>query len=238
MCRKVTHRNDGQLKAVISIGRTRAAIKAFGRWLLESGIVSHDPTTLVRVGRQNRLQPTYLTDQEIRLLLKTVRAHKGWQAERDLIIFQLFINTGIRLSELVNLDISDVNLLEKRITITVKGGQLATRILNSKIRQILNTYLKRRRKICFNGQALFLSQVGDRISSRQIQRRLKDWTAKAGINKSVHPHTLRHSFASSLYARTNNIIAVQQALGHASITTSQIYTHLSNDSLVEALETL
>jgi len=235
---KVTRLDDGKPKAAISIGRTRSTVKAFGRWLFEAGHLKTNPTTLIRVGRQNRKPPIYLTDEEVRLLLKTIRAQKGWQAERDVVIVQLFLQTGIRLAELVNLNIADVNLLEKRITVKVKGGQVVTRFLNGKARAALNSYLKYRKKMWFEGEALFLSQIGERISGRHIQRRLDEWVAKAGISKAVHPHTLRHTFATHLYSRTNNILAVQQALGHSSVATSQIYAHLLDDALETAMETL
>lgn len=238
LSRQVTHMAGGKPKASISIGRTRSTVKAFGRWLFEAGHLKANPTNMIRIGRQNCKLPTYLTDDEVRLLLKTIRSQKGWQAERDLVIIQLFLFTGIRLVELVNLNISDVNLLEKRITIKAKGNQVVNRFLNGKARLALNTYLKYRRRMWFDSPALFLSQLGDRISGRHIQRRLEEWVARAGIAKQVHPHTLRHTFATSLYSRTSNILAVQHALGHSSITTSQIYMHMVDDSFECAMETL
>ncbi|MDP8227956.1 MAG: tyrosine-type recombinase/integrase, partial [Candidatus Electryoneaceae bacterium] len=182
--------------------------------------------------------PTYLTEDEKRTLLKTIRSHKGWHANRDLVIVTLFLHTGIRLSELVNLDIADVNVLEKRITIRAKGGQIVHRFLNSKVRTALNRYLKKRKRVFVESKALFISQLEGRITTRQVQRRLEQWVAKADITKRVTPHTLRHSFATSVYARTSNLLAVQQALGHASVVTTQIYAHLLDETLEEALETL
>jgi len=238
MSPKVTTMENDQTKAAISIGRTRSTIKAFGRWLFEEGLTHSNPTILIRVGHQNRKPPNYLTDDEVRLLLKTVRAHKGWQSERDLTIIILFLQTGIRLAELVNLDIADINLLEKRLTIRAKGGQIVTRFLNGKARAALHSYLKSRRKFITESRALFLSQLGERISGRHIARRLDEWISKAMIAKNIHPHSLRHTFATTLYSRTNNILAVQAALGHSSVATTQLYAHLLDDSLEAALETL
>ncbi len=234
----VIMQSDGRPKQPTSIDRTRASIKGFFRWLTDTGMIAHNPSAGIRIKRNNRKPPIYLTEDEKRMLLKTIRTHKGWQAYRDLVMVTLFLHTGIRLSELVNLDIGDVNLLEKRITIRAKGGQIVHRFLNSKVRAVLHRYLNERRKIFVENQALFLSQLLSRITTRQVQRRLDQWIAKAGIDKRVTPHTLRHSFATSVYARTSNLLAVQQALGHASVTTTQVYAHLLDESLEEALDTL
>ena len=234
----VTHQANGRPKTVTSINRTRSTIKAFFGWLLASDYIHRNPAIGIHIHRGNRKPPTFLTSDEVRTLLKTIRAQKGWQATRDVVMVTLFLHTGIRLSELVNLDIADVNLLEKRITVKAKGGQIVTRFLNTKARAALHHYLKERRKMGFDCTALFISQRLERITARQVQRRLDEWVAKTGITKQVHPHTLRHTFATTLYSRTSNILAVQQALGHASIVTSQIYAHLCDDALECALETL
>jgi len=234
----VTRQSNGQPKMNSSVNRTRASIKGFFRWLTDIGQIDHNPAIGIQIKHQNTKPPIFLTENEKRLLLKTIRSHMGWQAERDLVIVQLFLNTGIRLSELINLDIADVNLLEKRITIQAKGGQIVNRFLNTKLRTILNRYLKERKQIFTDSQALFLSQLQHRIATRQIQRRLDQWIVKSGIDKRITPHSLRHSFASGLYARTTNILVVQQALGHASVNTTEIYAHLLDDTLESALETL
>jgi integrase/recombinase XerC len=234
----VTRQSNGHKKQTSSINRTRASIKGFFRWLTDTGQIDHNPAIGIQIKHKNRKPPIFLTEEEKRTLLKTIRSQKGWQANRDLVIVNLFLHTGIRLSELVGLNITDVNLLEKRITIQAKGGQIVNRFLNTKLRTILNRYLKERKQIFTDSQALFLSQLMKRIATRQIQRRLDQWIVKAGISKRITPHSLRHSFATGLYARTSNILVVQQALGHASIATTQIYSHLLDASFEEALETL
>ena len=234
----VIMQSDGRPKQPTSIDRTRATIKGFFRWLTDTGAIAHNPSAGIRIKRNTRKPPVYLTEDEKRTLLKTIRHHKGWRAYRDLVMVTLFLHTGIRLSELVNLDVSDVNLIEKRITIRAKGGQIVHKFLNTKVRAVLHNYLKERRKIFVESQALFLSQLQNRITTRQVQRRLDQWIAKAGFDKRVTPHTLRHTFATSVYARTSNLLAVQQALGHASVTTTQVYAHLLDESLEEALDTL
>ncbi len=234
----VINKSNGQPKQTSSINRTRASIKGFFRWLTDTAKIDHNPAIGIQIKRNNRKPPVFLIEDEKRVLLKTIRSQKGWQAKRDLVIVNLFLQTGIRLAELVNLNFTDVNLLEKKITIQAKGGQIVNRFLNTKLRTILHRYLKGRKQVFTENQALFLSQLQKRITTRQIQRRIDQWIAKAGINKRITPHSLRHSFATGLYARTSNILVVQQALGHASIATTQIYSHLLDESLEEALETL
>jgi len=234
----VTRQSNGHPKLTSSINRTRASIKGFFRWLTDTGQIDCNPAIGIQIKHKNRKPPIFLIEDEKRILLKTIRSQKGWQANRDLVIVNLFLHTGIRLSELVGLDITDVNLLEKRITIQAKGGQIVNRFLNTKLRTILHRYLKERKQIFTDSQALFLSQLQKRIATRQIQRRLDQWIVKAGISKRITPHSLRHSFATGLYARTSNILVVQQALGHASVSTTEIYAHLFDEALEEALETL
>ena len=234
----VTTQSNGIPKQTSSVNRTRASIKGFFKWLTDAGQIDHNPGIGIQIKRKDNKPPIFLTDDEKRVLLKTIRSQKGWQANRDLVMINLFLYTGIRLSELVNLNVNDVNLLEKRITIHAKGGQIVHRFLNTKIRAILHSFLKTRKKFFIKSQALFLSQLNRRITTRQVQRRLDQWIDKAGIEKHITPHSLRHSFASSLFERTSNLLVVQQALGHAQITTTQIYSHLFNETFEEALETL
>ena len=170
--------------------------------------------------------------------VKGTAAHRGWQANRDLTMVKLFLNTGIRLSELINLNMDDVDLIEKRITIQAKGGRIVTKFLNAKVRSALSRYLKERRKVITDSEALFLSQRLRRITTRQVQRRLEMWISKAGINKRVTPHVLRHSFATMLYAKSSNILAVQHALGHSTLSTTTVYAHLLDETLEDAMETL
>jgi len=238
LCDPVQKQSNGQPKMTSSINRTRASIKGFFRWLIDTGQIVHNPAIGIQIKHKNRKPPVFLTEDEKRSFLKTIRSHKGWQANRDLVIANLFLHTGIRLSELVNLNITNVNLLEKKITIKAKGGLIVTRFINTKLRAILHRYLKARKQVFTDSEALFLSQLQNRITTRQIQRRLDQWIVKAGISKRITPHSLRHSFATSLYARTSNILVVQQALGHASVNTTEIYAHLLDETLEDALETL
>jgi len=177
-----------------------------------------------------------LTDQERKVLFKLLKNTKGTRAFRDRIIYSVFLNTGIRLAELVGLNIDDINLPDKRMTITAKGNQEVTKFLNSRVRRDLEQYMRVRKRVVAGTDALFLSNRNERISSRQVQRSFELWVKAAGIAKNLTIHSLRHTFASNIYERTHDLVLTQSALGHRNITTTTIYTHLHNDSLFEALE--
>ena len=206
--------------------------------LFKSGLIPANPATAIRIKYYQRALPDILTDIEQKRLQKTLVHTSGQRAFRDRIIYALLLNTGLRIHELISLDIADVNLAEKRLTITAKGNQEATRFLNARIRRELEQYLKWRRKQPTNSPALFLSSHKRRLSIRQVQRSFEQWLAAAGINKHLTIHSLRHSFASTLYEKSGNLLAVQQALGHRSITSTMIYTHLNPEQLTNALESL
>ncbi len=237
----VTTKPDGSASSAKSEGtvnKVKTSLKSFFGWLSDSGHLRPNPAEGIRVRHISRPAPDILTDIEKKKLLKAISSTRGKKAFRDFAIFSLFLNTGIRISELVNLDIADVNLPEKKTTIRVKGGYTDTRFLNARVRRILDSYLKKRRKMPVETNALFVSNQGRRISARQIQRSLGEWLARAGIEKKITVHGLRHTFASNLLERTGNLALVQQSLGHRHISTTTIYTHVPSEELQNAMETL
>ncbi len=234
----VQNKPDGSPRTKGSINKIKTSLKAFFGWLFKSGLIQTNPATNIRIKYYQRALPDILTDIEQKRLLKTLASTCGQRAFRDRIIYALLLNTGLRIHELINLDIADINLAEKRMTITAKGNQEATRFLNARIRRELEQYLKWRRKQPTDSPALFLSSHKRRLSIRQVQRSFEQWLAAAGINKHLTIHSLRHSFASTLYEKSGNLLAVQQALGHRSITSTMIYTHLNPEQLTSALESL
>jgi integrase/recombinase XerC len=151
----------------------------------------------------------------------------------------LFLSTGIRLTELVNLDVDSVDLDKKHIRVMGKGGVPQIKFLKTSMRILLRAYLKERRHPTgISTPALFISLQGRRLSGRQIAQRLSYWLAKAGIVRNITPHGLRHTFATHLYANTSDLLLVKRALGHRDISTTEIYTHISDDALEEAMERL
>ena len=221
-----------------SINRVKTSVKSFFNWLAASGHIPSNPAAGIRIRHVYRPAPETLTDVEKKKLLKAISNTRGKKAFRDFAIFSLFLNTGIRVSELAGLDIDDVNIPERRITIRAKGGRTELRFLNARARRTLEPYLKARKKTPVETRALFVSNQGRRLSVRQVQRSLDGWLAAAGIEKSISVHGLRHTFATDLLERTGNLALVQQSLGHRHISTTTRYTHIASEELQQALETL
>jgi len=230
--------SNGKPKAPISINRTKSTIKSFFSFLLRINAIQTNPADNIRIKYCQRKVPDILTDQERKVLFKILKNTKGQRAFRDRIVYSVFLNTGIRLAELVGLNIDDINLPDKRMTITAKGNQEVTKFLNSRVRRDLEQYMRVRKRMVAGTDALFLSNRNERISSRQVQRSFEIWLQAASINKKLTIHSLRHTFASNIYERTHDLVLTQEALGHRQISTTTIYTHLHNNALVDALEAI
>ena len=234
----VTGTPDGTPRSAASMHRFKAAVRSFFAWAEETGLVPENPARSVTLHRLPRTPPVFLTEAEKRRLLKELRDRSSAVSRRDRVIVEVFLGTGIRLQELVTLDIDDVDLDAKHLRIRAKGNVPQVKFLKSNLRSLLRRYLAERRRQGTASAALFLSNRGTRISTRQVANRIKLWLAKAGIDKDIGPHGLRHTFATHLYAATSDLLVVKRALGHRDISTTEIYTHLVDDVLEEALERL
>ncbi|MEO1956940.1 MAG: tyrosine recombinase XerC, partial [Methylophilaceae bacterium] len=158
---------------------------------------------------------------------------------RDHAILELFYSSGLRLSELINLNIYQLDFTEGTIIVTGKGNK--TRIVplgNHAIIAIRNWLTQRNNLLKDHSEkAVFISKQGNRLSARNVQYRMKVWAVKQGLDTSVHPHMLRHSFASHVLQSSGDLRAVQEMLGHANISTTQVYTHLDYQHLTKAYDT-
>ncbi len=235
---EVTRMPNGGLKVEGSVNKVKTSLKSFFNWLAVSGHIPSNPAAAVRIRHIERPAPDVLTDVEKKKLLKAISNTRGKKAFRDFAIVSLFLNTGIRVSELVHLSVDDVNLAEKKITVFGKGGHKGVRFLNARARRDLDAYLKQRRRMPVATHALFVSNQGRRLSVRQVQRSFDGWLATAGIEKNISVHGLRHTFATSLLERTGNLALVQQSLGHRHISTTTIYAHVPSEALQQAMETI
>ena len=234
----VIRKPDGSPMSESSVNKAKTSMKSFFNWLAESCHIDSNPAAAIRIRHVQRPAPDVLTDVEKKRLLKAVSNTKGKKAFRDFAVISLFLNTSIRVSELVGLDIDDVNIPEKKITIRVKGGHTATRFLNARVRRVLDSYLKQRRKMPVETRALFISNQERRLSVRQVQRSFDEWLRSTGIEKNISVHGLRHTFATGLLERTGNLALVQQSLGHRHISTTTVYAHVPSEELQNAMETL
>jgi integrase/recombinase XerC len=230
---------DGRPKATVTVNRVKAALKSFGGFLVGTGLLTADPARAIEIRRAERHSPNSLTEAERKKLLREVTSRKGKAAARDLVILKLFLGTGVRLSELVGLDIADVDLDGKRITIRAKGGRTETRFLNSDLRTTLRKYLRRRADMPSHAPSLFLSNRDERLSARQLQARFTQWLAWAGIaREGLSIHSLRHTFGTRLYRKTRDLVLVGKAMGHRTVEATRIYVHEDSEALEEALESL
>jgi integrase/recombinase XerD len=178
--------------------------------------------------------PAVLEDQERAALLR--KPNKRLESGiRNLSIITLMTDAGLRVSEVLNLRPADVNWISGRIHVHQgKGSQDRIVHINEDALELLRSFRERRST---RGAYLFASRNGRRLDDRYIRRMVKRYAKRAGIRKDVHPHTLRHSFATDLYRQTKNIRLVQKALGHADLSSTQIYTHILDAELETAMKT-
>jgi integrase/recombinase XerC len=221
------------------VNRLKAALRSFGGWLVDAGLQSANLAGGLDIRRTARRSPSYLSDAERKRMSREVASRKGAAAERDRVMLEVLLGTGIRLAELVGLDIGDVDLEGKRVTIHAKGGQRETRFLNTDLRTLLRRYLRRRAEVPADTTALFLSNRDTRISARQVQARFDEWLRWAGIDRAgLSVHSTRHTFGTRLYRKTRDIVLVSKAMGHHGLEATRVYVHQDTDALEDALETL
>ncbi len=226
-------------RSAASLHRMKAAVRAFFAWAAEAGEVNDNPARSIRMHRLPRKLPVFLTTAEKKRLLKELKGRTDFSALRDRAMIEVLLGTGIRLGELAALDMDDIDLDAKHLRVRAKGNVPQVKFIKTDLRTLLRRYLAERRR---HGrpemEALFLSNRDGRLCQRQIANRLAHWLRKAGIEKELTPHGLRHTFATHLYGATNDLLVVQRALGHRDVSTTQIYTHLVDGQLEEALERL
>lgn len=224
-------------RSAASLHRMKAAVRAFFAWAVEAGVVDDNPARSIRMHRLPRKLPVFLTAAEKKRLLKELKGRTEFSALRDRAMIEVLLGTWIRLGELAALDMDDIDA--KHLRVRAKGNVPQVKFIKTDLRTLLRRYLaERRRHDRPEMEALFLSNRDGRLCQRQIANRLAHWLRKAGIEKELTPHGLRHTFATHLYGATNDLLVVQRALGHRDVSTTQIYTHLVDSQLEEALERL
>jgi len=212
------------------------SIKHFHRFLYAEGYTKNDPTIYLTSPKIIRKLPVTLTAAEVEKLLEQPNPLKPYGL-RDKAMLELLYACGLRVSEIINLNLENINLDVGYIRCFGKGGKERIIPLGRYASEAVGEYLNRvRLKPRYDtGQdsALFLDKLGDRFSRVGFWKMIKKYARKAGINKNITPHTLRHSFATHLLERGADLRAIQEMLGHADISTTQIYTHLDREHLKE-----
>lgn len=219
-----------------SLQRELSAIRSFYRYLLKKNIASVNPAQAVKAPKQDRKLPKVLDVDQITGFLEAET--DSWLEIRDQSIFELFYSCGLRLSELTALNLIDIDFTDHSLIVhSGKGGKSRILPIGSKAIEALKSWLPLRADLNKNDtSALFLSARGTRLAQRSVQLRLERWCLKKGIAEHIHPHMLRHSFASHLLESSGDIRAVQELLGHSSIGTTQIYTHLNFQHLADVYD--
>ncbi len=212
-----------------SIARKLSAIRSFYRYLLREERVSANPLEKVSSPKLDRRLPSFLTAEETVRLLETPDLSTS-QGLRNRALLELLYASGMRVSELENLNLEQLNLETNEIRVWGKGSKERMVLIGEPAAHALNNYLAQGRPVLLGRKkinAVFLNQYGGRLPARRIQKILDRCARKAGIEKRVHPHVLRHTFATHLLDGGADLRVVQELLGHAQLTTTQVYTHVS-----------
>ncbi len=218
-----------------SLQRELSAIRSFFNYLIAEQQLAFNPAKSVQAPKAKRLLPKTLDVDQVQRLLEI--NEDDTLAIRDKAILELFYSSGLRLSELVGLDLGQLELKQAMLTVTGKGNKSRKLPIGKKAITAIRKWLQVRSEVAkSDNQAVFLSRQGKRLSARSIQLRMQKWAQKQGLTTHVHPHMLRHSFASHILESSGDLRAVQELLGHSDINTTQIYTHLDFQHLAKVYD--
>ncbi|MBU0655903.1 MAG: tyrosine recombinase XerC [Gammaproteobacteria bacterium] len=218
-----------------SLQRKLSSIRRFYRFLLRENLIEHNPVVDVQSPKHARKLPDTLDAETLDRLLDI--APDDVLAVRDRALMELLYSSGLRLSELVGLDVQDVDRRQQQVRVLGKGNKERYVPVGRLALEAVQAWLYQRGAIAAYGEtALFVSKRGTRLHPRSVQLRLNHWRLQQGLDQHVHPHKLRHSFASHMLESSGDLRAVQEMLGHADISTTQIYTHLDFQHLASVYD--
>ena len=218
-----------------SLQRNLSAIRAFFNYLIQQGVLKRNPACGIQTPKPPKKLPKLLDVDQTNQLLEI--SEKAPLALRDRAMLELIYSSGLRLGELTGLNMRDLDLSDLLVTVTGKGNKMRQIPVGRYACQAINEWLSVRPQFVAEEEpAVFVSRLGRRIGRRTVQQRLKHWVIKQGLANHVNPHMLRHSFASHLLESSGNLRAVQELLGHADISTTQVYTHLNFQHLAQVYD--
>lgn len=218
-----------------TLARTLSAWRGFFRWLAHQGRISANPCLGLRAPKGDKRLPNALSVDEMARLLDPEAEDDAW-ARRDAAIFELMYSSGLRRAELIGLDLGQVNLQEAEVQVLGKGSKARIVPIGSRALVALEAWLAVRDTVARDTSALFVGARGGRIAPGVLAQALKNLALRRGISAHVHPHALRHSFASHVLQSSGDLRAVQEMLGHASLSTTQVYTHLDFQHLARVYD--
>jgi integrase/recombinase XerD len=230
-------KNSGEY-ASSTVARKVAAIKSFFHFLVAEGVISDDPTFALDSPKVKKRLPKAMTPGEIERLLQAPAKESGTKAMRDLALLEMLYASGMRVTELVSLDVTDVNLEENGGSVRVRSKRSTARerelpLSDETTVKIIQDYIKNGREQLLHDpevQALFLNNRGQRLTRQGLWLIIKHYVEEVGISTDVTPHTLRHSFAAHKLSQGKSLQDIQKLLGHANISTTQVYTHINRES--------
>jgi len=217
-----------------SIARKIISCRSFYKYLMRERKVGANPFILLHTPKMEKRLPSFLYIEEVDRILDgpSLDTHLG---QRDRAIIELLYASGMRISELVNLKVSDLDLGQNEVLVYGKGAKERIVLIGSFAKQYLQRYMDKGRNHLLKGKTtlkyVFINKNSGKLTSRSIERMIKGYAKVAGITKKVTPHTLRHSFATHLLEGGADLKVVQELLGHSSLSTTQIYTHLTKEKL-------
>jgi integrase/recombinase XerC len=219
-----------------TVARRLAAVRSFGKFLCRQGVLIENPAKSVRGPRQERKLPHFLTVLDVQKLLAAPPA-ADWIGRRDRAILETLYSAGLRVSELVALDVPDTDLNDGVVTVRGKGKKERLALLGPQALKAISGWVTDRSAILDRlrkeSPAVFLNKDGGRLTTRSVGRLLTKYLRLAGLDPRTTPHTLRHSFATHMLDAGADIRGVQELLGHKSLNTTQIYTHVTTQRLQE-----
>ena len=228
------HLND-QNYSKSTIARKLATLRSFYKFLVKRGKLESNPVASVRTPKQDKKLPRFLEYEEVKRLLETPPLN-NWLGARDRAILETLYSTGIRVSELVSLNMEDVDFLGEVIHVRGKGKKERIAPISSSALQVIQHYMEYRNRRAqssenFDTKVLFVNKHGRRLSTRSVRRKMDKYLKMAGLDPSISPHTLRHSFATHMLNNGADLRSVQELLGHQSLSTTQVYTHITTGKL-------
>jgi len=235
----MAHLNDKQYSKSTA-ARKLATLRSFYKFLVKRNYLQNNPVTPVRTPKQDKKLPKFLEYDQVKKLLETPPAD-SWLGARDRAIMETLYGTGVRVSELVALNIEDVDFLGEVLHIRGKGKKERIAPIGSSALQSIQHYMEYRNRRAqnngnFDSKVLFVNKHGKRLSTRSVRRKMDKYLKMAGLDPSISPHTLRHSFATHMLNKGAALRSVQELLGHQSLSTTQIYTHLTTKKLKEVYD--
>lgn len=213
--------------------RKLSTLRAFSKFLKKRGVISRDPTEALESPIKRRTLPKALSALQVSDLLEQPSASKT--PLRDLALLELMYGAGLRASEVVAVNLRDLNFMEQTLRVRGKGSKDRVTLFGSACAEALDRYVREERRGSGSEDAVFVNRSGSRLTTRSVQKVVKRWALSVGLSPDVSPHTLRHSFATHLLDGGADLKSVQQLLGHESLATTQIYTHVSIERLRETV---